>query len=85
MATLTVSAKGRVTLPKELLQHLGIEPGGKIEIDLLPLGQASLRPVQMTGKMEDFLGCLAGKTSVVLTIDEINDAAARGWAGKLKS
>jgi len=34
MSTLTVTARGRVTFRKELLQHLGIRPGEKIELDL---------------------------------------------------
>lgn len=36
MAILTVTARGQVTLKKEVLQHLGIKPGDKIELDLLP-------------------------------------------------
>jgi hypothetical protein len=28
------------------------------------------------------LVCLQGKTKKVATIEEMNDAAARGWAGK---
>jgi hypothetical protein len=30
MATLTVTARGQVTFRKEVLQHLGIEPGGRM-------------------------------------------------------
>ena len=41
MAALTVTARGQVTFRKEVLLHLGIEPGGKIEVDLLPDGRAS--------------------------------------------
>jgi hypothetical protein len=37
------------------------------------------RPV---GKMNDFFGLLSGKTKKVATIEEMNEAAARGWAGK---
>jgi bifunctional DNA-binding transcriptional regulator/antitoxin component of YhaV-PrlF toxin-antitoxin module len=33
MATLTVTARGQVTFKKEVLQHLGIKPGEKIEIN----------------------------------------------------
>ncbi|MGF6596140.1 bifunctional DNA-binding transcriptional regulator/antitoxin component of YhaV-PrlF toxin-antitoxin module [Paraburkholderia sp. GAS448] len=43
MSTLTVTARGRVTLTKEVLQRLGIEPGGKVELHLLPNGRAELR------------------------------------------
>jgi bifunctional DNA-binding transcriptional regulator/antitoxin component of YhaV-PrlF toxin-antitoxin module len=43
MTTLTVTAKGQVTLGKELLEHLGVEPGEKIELELLPEGRASIQ------------------------------------------
>ncbi len=33
------------------------------------------------GKIEDFFGILAGKTKKVATIEEMNEAAAAGWAG----
>jgi len=81
MATLTVTARGQVTLRKEVLQHLGIQPGAKIELALLPGGRLEARAARPKGSIEDFIGCLAGKTKVVATIDEINEAAARGWAG----
>lgn len=41
MTTLTVTARG--TFRKEVLQHLGIKPGDKIELDLLPYGRADLK------------------------------------------
>ena len=36
MATLTVTSRGQVTFRKEVLQHLGVKPGDKIELQLLP-------------------------------------------------
>ncbi|WP_322050661.1 AbrB/MazE/SpoVT family DNA-binding domain-containing protein [Paraburkholderia bannensis] len=81
MSTLTVTSRGQVTFRKEVLQHLGIEPGEKIELDLLPDGRAELRASRPTGKIDGFLGLLAGKTTRVASIDDINDAAAAGWAG----
>ena len=81
MAILTVTTKGQVTFRKEVLQHLGIEPGGKIEVDLLPDGRAALKAAKPTGTIDDFIGMLAGKSSVSFTIEEINEATARGWAG----
>ena len=38
MTTLTVTAKGQVTLKKDLLKHLGVQPGQRLEVDLLPGG-----------------------------------------------
>lgn len=64
------------------MQHLGIKPGGKIELDLLPDGRGIIRAAQPRGTIDDFIGRLAGKTSRVATIEEMNKAAAHGWAGR---
>ena len=82
MATLTVTARGQVTFRKEVLQHLGIKPGGKIELGLLPDGRGILRAARPTRKVDEFIGLLARRTKKIATIDEINKAAASGWAGK---
>ncbi len=84
MATLTVTARGQVTFRKRVMEHLGVEPGGKIELDLLPDGRGVIRAARRKGKIEDFFGVLAGKTKKVATIEEMNEAAALGWAGKVK-
>ena len=82
MTTLTVTARGQVTFRKDVLKHLGIRPGEKITLELLPEGRAALRAAQPSGTIEGFLGLLAVKTKKVATIDEIGEAAAHGWAGK---
>lgn len=82
MTTLTVTAKGQVTLKKELLQHLGVKPGQKIEVDTLPGGKLTVSAPPRNGSWDDFIGCLAGKTDKVATIEEMNEAIADGWAGR---
>lgn len=82
MATLTVTARGQVTFRKEVLQHLGIKPGEKIELDLLPDGRGVLKAARPTGSIAAFVGVLAGRTAKVATLDEIGDAVASGWAGR---
>ncbi len=82
MATLTVTARGQVTFRKDVLQHLGIRPGEKIELDKLPDGRVALKAARPAGAIDGFLGLLAGRTRKVATLDEINDAAATGWAGQ---
>lgn len=82
MAILTVTARGQVTFRKEILHHLGIKPGQKIQLDLLPDGRCLLRAVRPTGTIEDFIGVLAGKSSKVASIDDISAATATSWAGK---
>ncbi len=82
MTTLTVTARGQVTFRKDVLQHLGIKPGEKIELDKLPDGRVALRAAKPSGTIDSFLGLLAGKTEKIATLGEINDAAASAWAGK---
>lgn len=82
VATLTVTSRGQVTFRKEILQHLGIKPGGKIELVALPDGRVSLRAARATGKIDRFVGLLAGKSRKVASLDEIAAAAAAGWAGR---
>jgi AbrB family looped-hinge helix DNA binding protein len=84
MATLTITARGQVTLRKKVLEHLGIKPGEQIELELLPDGRGVIRAAKRTGKIQDFFGVLAGKTKKVATIEEMNEAAAEGWAGRVK-
>ncbi len=45
---------------------------------------ASKMDTMRTGDIRDFFGMLAGKTKKVAMIEEINRAAADGWAGLVK-
>ena len=77
MTILTVTARGQVTFRKDVLQHLGIKPGERIELHLLPDGRAELKAVQQKGSLRELAGFLKGKTNGnVLSIEEINDAIA---------
>ena len=82
MAILTVTARGQVTIRKEVLRHLGIKPGDKIELDLLPDGRGLLKAARPAGTIKGFVGLLAGRTKKVASINEMNASAAQGWAGK---
>jgi bifunctional DNA-binding transcriptional regulator/antitoxin component of YhaV-PrlF toxin-antitoxin module len=81
--TLTVTTKGQVTLRKDLLKHLGVEPGSKIEVNLLPNGRAELRATEKTGSIEAVFGRLHKPGTKALTIEEINEIIEKGWAGEL--
>jgi hypothetical protein len=80
MAIVSTTSRGQVTLRKEIFQHVGVRPGEKLEIDLLPGGEFRGRAVRRKGKIADVFGMLAGKTNVKLTIDEINEAIAKAGA-----
>lgn len=81
-ARLTVTARGQVTFRRDVLHHLGIQPGEKIALDKLPDGRVLLSAAEPTGSIDDFLGVLAGKTRKVATTDEIRESAASGWSGR---
>jgi len=84
MNTITVTAQGQVTFRKEVLQHLGVNPGDKIELELLSDGSAQLiNSKRQTGTLDGFLGVLAGKSKKVAALKEINEAVAAGWAGEI--
>jgi AbrB family looped-hinge helix DNA binding protein len=82
MSTLTVTTKGQVTLPKNLLKHLGVRPGEKIAVAKLPGDRIEMRAARPTGKISDVFGMLKKKDGLTLSIDDINRIAAEGWAGK---
>ena len=82
MTTLTVTAKGQVTLRRELLRHLGVRPGQQFEVSTLPGGRIEVRAAQPPGSIEAFLGHLAGRSPKVASLEEIQAAAAARWAGE---
>lgn len=43
MRTLTITAKGQLTLRKDLLKHLGVRPGEKIAVAKLPGGRIEIK------------------------------------------
>jgi bifunctional DNA-binding transcriptional regulator/antitoxin component of YhaV-PrlF toxin-antitoxin module len=81
LTTLTITAKGQITLKQELLRHLNAVPGQKVEADMLPDGRLLVRPATQTGSITAFSGSLAKKGTPRLTIEQINEAIADGWAG----
>jgi hypothetical protein len=80
LTKLTVTAKGQITLKQDLLRHLGVSPGDKIAADKLPDGRIVVTAAAADGSIADFVGCLARRGGPKLTINQIAEIAARGWA-----
>ena len=75
MAIVSTTSRGQVTLRKEIFQHVGIRPGEKLEIELLPGGEFRGRAVRKMGSISDLAGCLKGRTNgAKLTIEEMDKA-----------
>lgn len=85
MVSQAVTAKGQVTLKRDLLQHLGIKPGERIEFVKLPDGELRVRAARSVGSIDDFFHSLDDKVKMEkpLTIEEMDRIAAAGWAGEL--
>lgn len=82
MNKLTVTAKGQVTLRKEILQHLGVQPGEKIVVDKRPDGRIEMKAMRPAGKISDVFNLFKRKDGPSLSIEDISEIARRGWAGR---
>jgi AbrB family looped-hinge helix DNA binding protein len=82
MTTLTVTERGQITIRKEVLRHLGIKPGDKIELELLPDGKATMKSARRKKTIDDFINFFADKKLRYLSDDEIKEAIEKGWAGE---
>ena len=82
MSTLTVTAKGQVTLRKDLMKHLGVQPGEKITADKLPDGRIEMKAVRPAGTISDVFNFLKRENGPSLSIEEINEVATGGWVGR---
>ncbi|MCL6707011.1 AbrB/MazE/SpoVT family DNA-binding domain-containing protein [Pseudomonas sp. R2.Fl] len=84
MTTLTVTAKGQVTLKQEFLRHLDVKPGDKLTVSALPGGKLELTAVRpkQGGGLEKFFGSLKNKHDIHFTIDELQDEIEKAWAGE---
>jgi AbrB family looped-hinge helix DNA binding protein len=82
MSTLTVTAKGQITLRKDLLKHLGAQPGEKIIVDKLPDGRIEIKASRPKGKISDVFDFLKQENGPSLSIEQINEVARRSWTGR---
>ncbi len=64
-----------------ILAHLGVQPGQKVALELQPDGGVEIRPAP-TGKIADAFAVLPPPDGPALTIEQMNDVIARGWAGE---
>jgi bifunctional DNA-binding transcriptional regulator/antitoxin component of YhaV-PrlF toxin-antitoxin module len=81
---LTVTSRGRLTLNKRLMEHLGIKQGEKASVTKTPEG-LSVTAVKNKISLEEALARFrklrgaAGGNKISLTLEEINDAIAQGY------
>ncbi|MGE0221827.1 MAG: AbrB/MazE/SpoVT family DNA-binding domain-containing protein [Acetobacteraceae bacterium] len=82
MPTLTVTAKGQVTLRKDILNHLGIHPGDQITVEKRPGGRLEVRAARPAGQIPAVFNMLKRPETPAVSIDEMNRVIAEGWTGE---
>lgn len=80
-ATLTITAKGQITLRKEILAHLGARPGDRLVVDMLGGGKLQIKP-KRGRPAASIVGLLARPGQRHLSIEEIKEETEGGWAGE---
>jgi bifunctional DNA-binding transcriptional regulator/antitoxin component of YhaV-PrlF toxin-antitoxin module len=75
---LTVTAKGQVTLRREVLAHLGVKPGDKVSVALLPRGRVELVPTAQRGDIRSLRGALRRPGQRPVTLREMQEAIEGG-------
>lgn len=82
MSTLTVTAKGQITLRRDLLQHLGIRPGSTVSVHMLPDHSIRIEAAKPKSKISDVFGLLKRDGQPPVSIEDMNAAIANDLARK---
>lgn len=81
MSTGTLTSKGQLTIPKEVRDALQLKPGQKLEFRVEG-GQVWMRPRNRDVRL--LRGAIKPPTGLHVTVEEMNDAIADGYAGRGK-
>jgi antitoxin PrlF len=68
-----ITSKGQVTIPREVLDHLGVAAGDRVRFFLHPDGEVVARPVVPAARLR---GILARPGRRKVSVEEMNEAIA---------
>jgi antitoxin PrlF len=80
MYTASVNSKGQITIPAEVRKDLGLKAGDRVWFIKGEHGEYILKV--KTGSIQDHRGIVKW-TGKPVTIEEMNETIAKGWAGLL--
>jgi AbrB family looped-hinge helix DNA binding protein len=75
----TVTRKGQITIPKQIRDRLRLEPGDRVEFQVDRQGQIIMRAKDVD--IRELKGILRGTRKTPATVEEMNEAIARGYSG----
>lgn len=81
MPKLKVTAKGQITLNKEVMKLLGVGPGDYVEVEPQSDNVVSIRGKKAGKSIDSIFGMLHDPNGPKLTLEEIKTAIEDGWAG----
>jgi AbrB family looped-hinge helix DNA binding protein len=85
MVRLKITAKGQVTLRKEIREYLGVEIGDEIDVFFEEQGEVSVRPARKRHTKQELFGMFAHKATRAHSLEELDEAIRDGWAGRVTS
>ena len=71
----SLTSKGQATIPKEIRDHLGLEPGDQLEFVIAPDGLVRLEPA--TVDVRSLKGCLSAYVTKPVTVEAMKTAIKR--------
>lgn len=80
MTIATLTSKGQTTIPKQVREHLKLNPGDKLDFVIESGGRVVIRPAKLD--VRELKGLLKRRDGKVLSIEEMNAAIAKAAAGK---
>lgn len=75
---LTITAKGQVTLRRSVLDHLGVKPGEKVSVSLLPDGRVEIGAAAGGHDLRSARGILRRDRQRPVSLEEMQDAISAG-------
>jgi antitoxin PrlF len=80
MATATVLSEGQITIPKPILERLGVEEGAKVDLSFNKDGELVIR--KATGDIRELRGIFKRPGQRPVSIEEMNEGIGEAIAEK---
>ncbi|MEK9499524.1 AbrB/MazE/SpoVT family DNA-binding domain-containing protein [Gaopeijia maritima] len=81
MPSSRLSTKGQIVIPLEIREWLGLRPGDRIDFVVDDAGSVRLRPALLD--VRELRGSFAEPGRRSISVEEMNEAAAGGAAGRV--
>lgn len=79
MPVSTLTTKGQITIPKPIREHLKLRTGHRVDFYVDPKGRVILQP--LNEDIRELRGSVRSPHKRPVTVEEMNEAIARGWSG----